>query len=146
MVIISGINKYDPFDSDGLEKSIGGTIAKNVAAVLPMFNPYIRAAYSGLLVARELSKSLPMLYGMVTGLIERVSKIEDIIFSSNGARISYCADFENVKIGDSIAINGVCLTVVLINGHVFSSDINKPPNSLLVISCMEYLFSSFSIC
>ena len=64
----SGINKYDPFDSDGLEKSIGGTIAKNVAAVLPMFNPYIRAIYSGLLVARELSKSLPMLYGMVTGL------------------------------------------------------------------------------
>jgi hypothetical protein len=33
-----------------------------------MFNPYIRAAYSGLLVAREISKSLPMLYGIVTGL------------------------------------------------------------------------------
>lgn len=64
----SGIHKYDFFDADGLDKSIGGTLTKNIVAVLPMFNPYLRVGYSGLLVARELSKSLPMLYGILTGL------------------------------------------------------------------------------
>lgn len=62
------INKYDPFDSDDLEKSIGGTIAKNVAAVIPMLIPYVNTAYTGLLVGREMSKALPMLYGIVNGL------------------------------------------------------------------------------
>ena len=63
-----GVNKYDPFDSDDLEKSVGGNIAKNVAAVIPMFIPYVNVAYAGLLVGREISKSLPMLYGMIQGL------------------------------------------------------------------------------
>ena len=63
------INKYDFFDSDDLEKSVGGTVAKNVAAILPLLNPYVGLAYSGLLVGREISKSLPMLYGMVNGLL-----------------------------------------------------------------------------
>lgn len=62
------INKYDLFDSDDLEKSVGGTIAKNVAAVIPMFIPYVNTAYAGLLVGREMSKALPMLYGIVNGL------------------------------------------------------------------------------
>lgn len=62
------INKYDFFDSDDLEKSVGGTIAKNVAAVIPMLIPYVNIAYAGLLVGRETSKALPMLYGIVNGL------------------------------------------------------------------------------
>ena len=62
------INKYDFFDSDDLEKSVGGTIAKNVAAVVPMLIPYVNTAYAGLLVGREMSKALPMLYGIVNGL------------------------------------------------------------------------------
>lgn len=64
----SSVQKYDFFDSDGLDKSVEGTIAKNVAAVIPLFIPYVDAIYGGLLVARELGKSLPMLYGMVKGL------------------------------------------------------------------------------
>lgn len=63
----SSINKYDFFDADNIEKSVGGTIAKNLAAVLPMFVPYVNTVYSGLLVTREISKSLPMLYGMAMG-------------------------------------------------------------------------------
>lgn len=63
----SSLNKYDFFDADDIEKSVGGTVAKNLAAVLPMFVPYVNTAYSGLLVTREISKSLPMLYGMAMG-------------------------------------------------------------------------------
>ena len=64
----SDINKYDFFDSDDLDKSVTGSVAKSVAAVLPLFFSPISGVYSGLLVAREMAKSLPMLYGMVTGL------------------------------------------------------------------------------
>lgn len=68
----SAINKYDFMDSDGLDKSATGTIVKNLVSVLPMLPlgiPYLQTAYSGLLVARELAKTLPMAYGMVTSLV-----------------------------------------------------------------------------
>lgn len=64
-----GINKYDFIDSDGLDKSVVGTIAKTALAVAPLFIGGPTAAiYSGALVAREMGKSLPMLYGMVSSL------------------------------------------------------------------------------
>lgn len=64
----SAINKYDFFDSDDLQKSVAGTVAKNVASIIPMFIPYVNTAYSGLLVGRELAKTLPMAYGMISSL------------------------------------------------------------------------------
>lgn len=62
---------------------------------------------------------------MFTGLIEEISSIKNIVFTSNGANISFEADFENIKIGDSIAINGVCLTITSIKNNIFSADIMK---------------------
>ena len=62
-----GANKYDFFDSDGLDKSVTGTIMKSVAAIAPMFmGHYVAPIYSGLLVGRELMKTFPMLYGLTT--------------------------------------------------------------------------------
>lgn len=64
-----GINKYDFIDSDGLDKSVVGTIAKMTLTVAPLFLGGPAAAiYSGALIAREMGKSLPMLYGMVSSL------------------------------------------------------------------------------
>lgn len=62
----SRLNDYDFFDSDGLDKSVTGTIVKNLAAIAPMvfLGPTGVMAYGGLFVAREMSKTLPMLYGM----------------------------------------------------------------------------------
>lgn len=65
-----GINKYDFFDSDDIEKSISGVIAKNVATLLPLFTP-IGTAYSAALVAKEFSKAIPMLYGVATMLFDQ---------------------------------------------------------------------------
>ena len=62
---------------------------------------------------------------MFTGLVENVAKIENIKITNLGARVSFCADFNEVKIGDSIAINGVCLTIVKIEQHTFFADIMK---------------------
>ena len=57
------INKYDFFDSDDFEKSTTGVIAKNLASIAPivLLGPTGTAWYSGFYVAREISKSLPML-------------------------------------------------------------------------------------
>ena len=65
-----GINKYDFFDSDDVKKSVTGVIAKNVAALLPLFTP-VGGVYSALMVAKEFSKAMPMLYGWMTSLSDR---------------------------------------------------------------------------
>lgn len=65
----TGINKYDFFDSDDIEKSVGGVIAKNVVTLLPMFiGGPVGTAYATALIAREMAKSLPMIYGVSTAL------------------------------------------------------------------------------
>ena len=62
-----GINKYDFFDSDDIKKSVAGVITKNVVSLLPLFTP-LGGAYSALMVAKEFSKAMPMLYGIATML------------------------------------------------------------------------------
>lgn len=62
---------------------------------------------------------------MFTGLIEKVSKVEKLNLTSNGAKITFEADFSDVKIGDSIAVNGVCLTIVKIDKNILEADIMK---------------------
>ena len=70
-----GMDKYNFFDSDDLDKSPIGTIASSVAAIAPMLmGPYVSAVYSGILVARELAKSLPMLYGFTTAWFDLPSE------------------------------------------------------------------------
>ena len=73
---------------------------------------------------------------MFTGLVEKISKVKDISFNSNGAKIFFEADFDDVKLGDSIAINGVCLSVTSINNNVFCADVM---NETLNISSLKNL-------
>lgn len=62
---------------------------------------------------------------MFTGLIEKVSKVKEFKLTSDGAKIKFSADFENVKIGDSIAVNGVCLTMTSIDNNIYCADVMK---------------------
>lgn len=66
----SALNKFDFFDSDDIEKSSGGVIAKNLALIAPMIflGPTSSLLYNGFFVTKELAKSLPMLYQM-TGIL-----------------------------------------------------------------------------
>ena len=61
------INKYDFFDSDDLEKSTTGVIAKNLAAVLPvvLLGEAGAGIYASAYIAREFAKSLPMLNSII---------------------------------------------------------------------------------
>ncbi|MEW6981558.1 riboflavin synthase [Colwelliaceae bacterium 6471] len=65
---------------------------------------------------------------MFTGIIEAVGRIKAIKASSNGARIDIdtaSLDMNDVKLGDSIATNGVCLTVISFDKSHFSADVSS---------------------
>lgn len=62
---------------------------------------------------------------MFIGIIEEIGKVEAVAKGSNSAVITIAAVkvLEDTKIGDSIAVNGVCLTVTSISGRKFSADV-----------------------
>ncbi len=62
---------------------------------------------------------------MFTGLIEKIAIVENLSINSLGAKLLVKANFPDTKIGDSIAINGVCLTVCEIKGDILTFDIMK---------------------
>lgn len=55
---------------------------------------------------------------MFTGIVEEIGKIESI--SQGKLTVSAQKVLENVKLGDSIAVNGVCLTVLNFTDYSFS--------------------------
>lgn len=61
---------------------------------------------------------------MFTGIIEELGTVQSLQRGSNSSRISIQADrvLSDVKLGDSIAINGVCLTVTAFDRTHFSAD------------------------
>src|SRR5512137_3129271 len=63
---------------------------------------------------------------MFTGLIEEVGKVVQLDRAGSAARLSVAAAFpgDEVRQGDSIAINGVCLTVTSQGGGMFSFDVS----------------------
>lgn len=59
---------------------------------------------------------------MFTGLIETVGTVENITAIDGGIRLWIAADVitEDLSIGDSISVNGVCLTAVGLEGNHFA--------------------------
>jgi riboflavin synthase len=64
---------------------------------------------------------------MFTGIIEELGSIRKIATIDNGARLEVSAPsiLKDAKIGDSIAVNGVCLTLVDQGPDWFASDITS---------------------
>ena len=62
---------------------------------------------------------------MFTGIIEEIGTVRRIEHGAKGARLTIQAKTvpEDTRIGDSIATNGVCLTVVSMTGDSFSADV-----------------------
>lgn len=62
---------------------------------------------------------------MFTGLVEEMGKIVNISKKATGLGITIKGDkvVEKIKIGDSIAVNGVCLTVTEFSGNTFTADV-----------------------
>ena len=62
---------------------------------------------------------------MFTGIVEEIGTLRQVISgsSSGSIRISAKKVLENTKIGDSIAVNGVCLTVTSLSSDGFTADV-----------------------
>ena len=62
---------------------------------------------------------------MFTGIVEEIGKIKAIKKGKNSARLVINAKkvLEDVKLGDSIAVNGVCLTVTEFSNSEFGVDV-----------------------
>ena len=62
---------------------------------------------------------------MFTGIIEEVGKIDEI--KRNGQSVSLTIQakkvLEDIKEGDSIAVNGICLTAAAFTDHSFTADV-----------------------
>lgn len=63
---------------------------------------------------------------MFTGIIEELGKIAGVDHGENGARIKISATVVTAdsRDGDSIAVNGVCLTALDVNKDSFSADVS----------------------
>lgn len=62
---------------------------------------------------------------MFTGIIEEIGKVLSIQMGSNSAVLSVQASeiMEDVRPGDSLAVNGVCLTITSISQKCFTADV-----------------------
>jgi len=65
---------------------------------------------------------------MFTGIIESVGHVQQITPRSGDVRLTIATaklDLADVKLGDSIASNGICLTVIELTGQGFVADVSN---------------------
>ncbi len=62
---------------------------------------------------------------MFTGIIEELGTVRSLISGSRSGKLTISAEtvLEGTRIGDSIAVNGVCLTVTEMTGSSFTADV-----------------------
>lgn len=62
---------------------------------------------------------------MFTGIIEEIGEVTAIKRGAKSCEVSIKGNvvFSDLKIGDSVAVNGVCLTVTSIDKNVFTADV-----------------------
>nr|MBP8031042.1 riboflavin synthase [Acetobacterium sp.] len=62
---------------------------------------------------------------MFTGIIEEVGKITAVIKGQRSSQlwVQGTVIIDNLKMGDSVAVNGVCLTVSQLSGNKWMADV-----------------------
>lgn len=75
---------------------------------------------------------------MFTGIIEEIGQIKQLQKGAHSAVLQIQADvvLEGLKIGDSVAVNGVCLTVTSIQSQGFSADVMHETLNRSALSCL----------
>jgi len=77
---------------------------------------------------------------MFTGIIQAKGNIKEIRISNKGAVFvlnSNSLDLSDISIGDSIAVNGVCLTVIQLDNNTFSADLSQETLNCSTFSQLE---------
>lgn len=76
---------------------------------------------------------------MFTGLVEELGKVKNMVRTSRSVRLTINANkvVSDVKIGDSIAVNGTCLTVVAHGDDWFTADVMPETVDRTVLSRLK---------
>lgn len=72
---------------------------------------------------------------MFTGIIEEIGRISSV--SANSVAILCCKVLEDINIGDSIAVDGVCLTVTSFDSSGFVADISEETKKVTKLSRLK---------
>ncbi len=62
---------------------------------------------------------------MFTGIVEEIGKVKHIRRGLHSSVLTVCGSviMSDLKIGDSVAVNGVCLTASGLDGSAFTADV-----------------------
>lgn len=77
---------------------------------------------------------------MFTGIIQAIGTVESLQSHGGDVRLRIRTgklDLDDVRLGDSIAVNGVCLTVVALRGDGFEADVSRETLSLTSLGDLE---------
>ena len=77
---------------------------------------------------------------MFTGIIQAVGKVKHLKASEKGACFVFESndiDLSDTGIGDSIAVNGVCLTVVELTENTFKADVSQETLNCSIFSSLK---------
>ncbi len=77
---------------------------------------------------------------MFTGIIEAIGTIQQLEQKSGDIRLtvhSGCLSLDDVQLGDSIAVNGVCLTAVVLSGGSFVADVSGETVTLTTLGLLK---------
>ena len=77
---------------------------------------------------------------MFTGIIEEIGKVERIQKDSRNCKLSIKASkiLTDIHLGDSIAVNGICLTVTHFNHQAFTVDVMNETWSRTALTLLKY--------
>ncbi len=75
---------------------------------------------------------------MFTGLIQDVGRVESVEAGAEGARINVATELaEEIQPGDSIAVNGVCLTATSVNSASFDTEAMNQTLTVTALNSVE---------
>ena len=85
---------------------------------------------------------------MFTGIVEEVGILKKIVWGAHSAALTIQAKrvLSDAAVGDSIAVNGICLTVTSLETTAFTADVKNETdtelarNRALTLSCDEIVF------
>lgn len=62
---------------------------------------------------------------MFTGIIEEIGTVTSVVKGDKSCKLTIAGNviFDNIKLGDSVAVNGVCLTVTSMTKSSFTADV-----------------------
>lgn len=77
---------------------------------------------------------------MFTGIVEEIGKVTQIKHGQDSAVLTIHAKtvLENTRIGDSIAVNGICLTVTALFSNGFSADVMHETLNRSSLASLKY--------